>query len=167
MERQRGNLDASVRGDLRQKAFRDAAVPIADAAGAVEKPFALNDHRRLAVSTCEAIGIGPSRLSSELRNFAAKLALGEGSDSANQVDSLALRDGCRLEPIPRFQVPGVATAASSDGVHAEEVLHDVLLPHGAVDLVGRADKAAGEEEFLRGDLHEPSPRKRFCARLTI
>jgi hypothetical protein len=43
----------------------------------------------------------------------------------------------------------------------------VLLPHGAVDLVGRADEPPTKANFLRGDLHEPSPLNRFCARLTI
>jgi hypothetical protein len=147
VEGQRWYLDTGVHGKLGEQALRDAAVPLADAAGPVEELVASSNDRRLAIAAGKALGIGASLLPPELRNFTAKLALGEGCDAIHQVDSLALRDGRRIEPVPTFCGPRVATAASGDRVDAEKMLHDVLLPHGAVDLVARANEPSCEENI--------------------
>jgi hypothetical protein len=136
VEGQRWYLDTGVHGKLGEQALRDAAVPLADAAGPVEELVASSNDRRLAIAAGK-----------ELRNVTAKLALGEGCDAIHQVDSLALRDGRRIEPVPTFCGPRVATAASGDRVDAEKMLHDVLLPHGAVDLVARANEPSCEENI--------------------
>jgi len=137
-----------VHGQVSQQALRDAAVPLADAAGPVEQLVASNHDRRLAVAAGKALGIRARPFPPKLRNFTSKLALSERGDPTHKIDSLALRDGRRIEPIPSFYGPRVATAASGDRVDAQQMLHDVLLPHGAVDLVGRADEPSREEYIL-------------------